>query len=1602
MSTEQPPIFRVFVSSTFTDFQPERDYLERHVFPKIRQFCEARGSRFQHVDLRWGISESAAREMMAAELCELELQRCQRLSPRPNFVILAGDRYGWCPPPRKISEADWGPLLQTLPKDGALFLSEAYQRDDFAVPPEYLLRPDHDLIPTVQAILRSASEQAFAADPSRRLRYEASITHQEIWSGALAPQTPVDHIFLFHRQFHALPSETLEPNQKSYGDYLADGRLDQSKFTRQRELCQQLQRLLPETSKYSAKCDLDEWTRQSQLEELGQRLEQHLCRVIEEELAARNVSPSPQKPKASPDVIEDLVGSAIPRDDLLNVLLSTARQFTGTPTFVLGPSGTGKSTLLAMLLRRLQATNDEVLWFSPAQTSGGADLTSFLNHVCAGLASRLKVASQPSGNSTIAAKELVRLLGISDKRKFYLILDGLDQLETSDRAHELWWLPGATVPQTTIIASVAVEPSDSTVIGRALVRRFQSSNQIEVGALGPEQAMQAVDHHLARQGRLIAGPHREIVRKALVQNSTALFARLISQVAATWRSYGVAAPLPQDSVALFQEICTKWSLDSEHGPHLVRTVLGSLSVARTGLTEDEILDLVSRSAAVRNEIRTRFPRAPKRDSLPFAVWARLSNDLQPFVAELAAERRLALYHGKLRAATLDWAAPDLNARRAIHSALAGYFQERGLKSARTASRSDSLIRRFLGEAVYHAIQSANSEVIGSLTTGAALRIVDKFLGVGRTQFALREFCRAISETEPVDLPCLIRCAQSFVERQQASVGGHRVLATTAELIYAGDFAAAETLIGAQTGTRQRVSYAAAAEIMDSLQQVDVAKFYRQKAGNTNDYCRDLPLFQQELLRSLSQPDPLLPERDGPNVPARRMPTDVHKHQNLRKVFWITVAVISQCLTGIAFTLGTLSLVLLPIAWVTGDDSAWSLVSTFFWSFLLLLAAAKFLAPRFLRNSASLASQELARSVAATERCAPRDAAMLCFLLDWLEFSTPLIDDLPRKSLIRYALQDADATTGARLLIHCAAVSHWWDQQIHQHLRQTPAIRQQQLVAELRRFVATRNVRFPLYSALAKCLGGREATTLLATIAENLFEAAHRDEQDQKGWFSGWKRTASSSQSVTAAAVVRELPRPVRAEILLLPDRALSSSVRLLWQPLIHWPQASIYTALKTHPLEKLFLVLSFLGCILTLLTVTHFGRDVNSTSLFVVYVTVLLVGLSCGLWFLDWLGFLLIDRQPDRSSQLNHFLRNKQPPWHWSTWFPWIGGCFYAALLFDRLTNLASGRSGYGREFELDIERYCVDWAPIVHRYQQQRHQRSHSIAPPLYAILGPAGLADLLLLRLILRQGWSSAIHGPAFPPETWKRVTRLLTRPDWLGTSPGLLTETLGMPVAAEVVIQTLQARVGREHWNESGVVSESLDQRIDDQWTRINDLTPPILQRFVVMATALVVAVLAINPTALTLCQTIVGGPRFPTSALVYWYGFNMLMAAWYLPTCKSRLVRAGSLAVGTALFFVTVQNLSGVQDFPLPLSTPVERAGLLSAVNASPLPLIFFAPWIVATYRGSLLLLPSRTKLLAWRCYAILLVPLTSLVLVFYLQFGATMWIGFENCFHTSAK
>ncbi|MCD8366162.1 MAG: DUF4062 domain-containing protein, partial [Clostridiales bacterium] len=87
----------VFVSSTFRDFQSERDALHNQVLPRLKEQARAYGESVDFCDLRWGVdtSDAEGEEESSARVLTVCMNEIDR--SRPHMLVLLGERYGFMP-----------------------------------------------------------------------------------------------------------------------------------------------------------------------------------------------------------------------------------------------------------------------------------------------------------------------------------------------------------------------------------------------------------------------------------------------------------------------------------------------------------------------------------------------------------------------------------------------------------------------------------------------------------------------------------------------------------------------------------------------------------------------------------------------------------------------------------------------------------------------------------------------------------------------------------------------------------------------------------------------------------------------------------------------------------------------------------------------------------------------------------------------------------------------------------------------------------------------------------------------------------------------------------------------------------------------------------------------------------------------------------------------------------------------------------------------------------------------------------------------------------------------------------------------------------------
>lgn len=672
--------FRIFVSSTFSDLKEERNALQKNVFPRLRKLCMQHGCRFQAIDLRWGVREEASLDQQTMRICTEEIQRCQRVTPRPNFIMLLGDRYGWCPLPYEILTNEFEEIERraTDNEDKAL-LNRWYRCDDNAVPSVYCLQSrtgeftDYANWEVVEHQLRAILLKATAGmklTDEERIKYTASATEQEIVQGLNAPKSD-EHVFCFFRTIKDLPQDAIA---KDFIDLDEIGTLDEDATTQLHDLKENLRDHLPgNIYDYEA-----EWTARGLTKDHIDRL----CEDVYNSLASVILKKIEQFEEIDPLDKEIADHSAFGKDRtkffigraaILKTIGDYIERTDSHPLVIFGDGGSGKSALMAKAVEIIKDKQPkaEVITRFIGATPDSSDGRALLENLCRQI-SRCYGADE----STIPMdyKELVKefpkwLTLATVEKPLVLFLDALDQLSDTNNARNLIWLPNEIPEHVHIIVSTL--PGECLSV---LVKKLPAANIVELEPMRLEEGSALLDAWLKDAYRTLQNRQREEVLSKFRNNGLPLYLKLAFEEAHRWKSYTEKIELCPDVPGVIRDMFMRLSSDANHGRVMVSRSLGFLAATKNGLTEDELLDVLSNDEAVFQDFIKRAYHKPPEKRLPVIVWSRLYFDLEPYLTERSADGTslLTFYHRQFgEVVTEEFLADETKRKR--HEGLARYF-----------------------------------------------------------------------------------------------------------------------------------------------------------------------------------------------------------------------------------------------------------------------------------------------------------------------------------------------------------------------------------------------------------------------------------------------------------------------------------------------------------------------------------------------------------------------------------------------------------------------------------------------------------------------------------------------------------------------------------------------------------------------------------------------------------------------------------------------------------------------------------------------------------------------------------------------------------------
>ena len=708
-------VFRLFISSTFSDFVAEREALQKEVFPKLEDYCAKRGARFQAVDLRWGITEEAQREHETMRICLEEVRRCQQLSQRPNFAVLLGDRYGWEPVPARIPQDHWQRLMKAASQVDRELIKTSYRLDENAVPPMYCLRerdPEPVFATRLEAdLLQALRRAARGFRGSNRLPYFTSATHQEIVLGALSRHdeqgwalNPEKHVHVYVRHMQGLPNDE---RVKDFIDWDSNtGQPIHAARQRIRDLQLQLRRQLGGHvhdfhTTWSDHGD-DDAENEAYLKRFCDAFLSHQTALIDAGLEILGLDDEQhQREKAHRDFGEERARVFAGRKALLARIARYTSQANkkGTdaaPLILIGGGGSGKSAVLARAAQEsLHAALNSgavVMQRYIGGVPGSESLMMLLTTLSADIASCYdKPQSQlPETAKALADTFYGALTNASADRPLFLYLDALDQLDAADGAWMLEWLPGRLPKNVRVVVSVRA----GTTVEQAARTRYPRS-LIEVSAMGLADGRAMLQAWLADKraawfnagiapstGRILTPVQQKAVLSAFQVNGSALWLKLAYDESATWASWDIPRQLPTTVQGLIEDLIENRLVGGENHPQrFTERALAFLAAGRFGLSESELDRALANDPFVRAEFQANEKTQRKwedYDHLPPILWSRLFFDLQPYLKQIRMDGTLlySFFHREFQEAMERIFLFEPEQQRSIHGHLSNILEAR--------------------------------------------------------------------------------------------------------------------------------------------------------------------------------------------------------------------------------------------------------------------------------------------------------------------------------------------------------------------------------------------------------------------------------------------------------------------------------------------------------------------------------------------------------------------------------------------------------------------------------------------------------------------------------------------------------------------------------------------------------------------------------------------------------------------------------------------------------------------------------------------------------------------------------------------------------------
>jgi len=675
---------RVFISSTFRDMHAERDWLVKRVFPALREKLQKYRIYLVDIDLRWGVTEEEAEKDRVLDLCLSQIHECQ-----PFFVGILGERYGWVPDhftEEAKSKNGWV-QHQTGKSVTELEILHGVLNDPAMRGNGMFCFRDPAFIDSVPEAKRADMLAENNENSDKLADLKKAILDTDL------PFEPFDGYpcqYAGLRINWQLASRDLkdEAEREALRKVAEDGIVGPDEYEKLDDHLRQL------VHRFGV-VHLDG------LEDFGRRVSKYLWEAIKREhklpdtpTSLAEADPLAEEAGYHEEFMESRLRVYVGRQELQNELTTFADGDATHPCLVTGRSGSGKSAVLARFARDYARAHPATLLIphfvgaSPDSTSLRLMLQRFCMELQPWVASKeeegredgvpeaapVEIPQDTNGLITTLRELLNR---VPRDERVVVVVDALNQLDETDNAHSMHWLPWELPPQVKFVVSCIDDtPEEETGSERSAMASTVSSEEPTESVLkslaqrphkcfGIEPLTKEEQLRIVFEVPSLSAKKLDEKQIGLLLDNPATKNPLFLLVALEeLRGFGVyeqvaerIAAFPHDDDdpvgALFGQVITR--LREEFDPEVVRTVLALIACSRKGMSQRELLEMIE-GIDVEQSSGDLFP---------------VLRQLRPYMQHRG--ELLDFFHRGLYKAVRDRYLPDEERGEHFHSDLAKYF-----------------------------------------------------------------------------------------------------------------------------------------------------------------------------------------------------------------------------------------------------------------------------------------------------------------------------------------------------------------------------------------------------------------------------------------------------------------------------------------------------------------------------------------------------------------------------------------------------------------------------------------------------------------------------------------------------------------------------------------------------------------------------------------------------------------------------------------------------------------------------------------------------------------------------------------------------------------